>query len=164
MTPFIELPIAYMPPFCLAFLLASFASLYCVITAAACRAPARYIARCGALLLVCLLPTAVLTQGCFALYRATLPSPITARLMRVPAAPLALIAALLPAAGVCSYLRLKRWRKEHISRMSIKESVDLLPTGLCFCYADGMPRLVNLRMNALSRAATGGARDEQDAF
>ena len=45
--------------------------------------------------------------------------------------------------------------RSHLSAMSFKEGFDTLPTGLCFYRADGMPKMVNLKMNSLYAAITG---------
>ena len=162
--PFIDIPIASMPWYCLMFLLASLTNLYCLTDSLVCRAPKRYIGLCGALFLGSLLPLTVLTEGCYALYNGEAPSSGASVVMRAPAALWAVFGLILLISGVYVNIRLARWRKEHISRMSIKESVDALPTGLCFSFLDGTPRLVNLRMNALSHALTGHAFDNMDAF
>ena len=52
-------------------------------------------------------------------------------------------------------------RKTVPGRSSIKESIDHLPTGLCFCAENGRILLVNHRMNRLSHILLG--RDLQNA-
>lgn len=42
-----------------------------------------------------------------------------------------------------------------ISAFSVKESVDKLKTGICFSYENGMIKLINHRMDELSRIITG---------
>lgn len=44
---------------------------------------------------------------------------------------------------------LSQWKKTHITLMSVKESVDLLPTGICFSADNGMPLLVNNKMESI---------------
>lgn len=49
------------------------------------------------------------------------------------------------------------WKKEHISPVSIKESADTLPAGICFYEQSGLVRLINTEMNRLCVVATGKA-------
>ena len=48
-----------------------------------------------------------------------------------------------------------RYRKNSVSSLSIKESFDHLPTGLCFSKANGTIQLVNHKMNELGYILTG---------
>ncbi len=48
--------------------------------------------------------------------------------------------------------------------MSIKEGIEHLPTGLCFCDEDGLVLLTNRRMSDLCHAITGGALLDAGAF
>ena len=48
-----------------------------------------------------------------------------------------------------------RYRKNSVSSLSIKESFDHLPTGLCFSKANGTVQLVNHKMNELGYILTG---------
>lgn len=52
-------------------------------------------------------------------------------------------------------------RKNSISPLSVKESFDNLPTGLCFARSNGMVQLVNYQMNELSHIILG--KDIQNA-
>lgn len=61
-------------------------------------------------------------------------------------------------------LRDRRLRKEQITRLSIKESVEQLPAALCFSAKGGMPILSNHNMNALSFALQGRALLNADVF
>lgn len=56
---------------------------------------------------------------------------------------------ILAVAAVRMIYFLYQWKKDHITRMSVKESVDLLPTGICFSAENGMPLLVNHKMESL---------------
>ena len=49
------------------------------------------------------------------------------------------------------------WNKKHISPVSIKESADTLPAGICFYEQSGLVRLINTEMNRLCVLATGKA-------
>lgn len=53
------------------------------------------------------------------------------------------------------------FRKNTLTRSSVKESLDKLTTGLCFSYKNGMVILVNHRMNELCHTIVG--RDLQNA-
>ena len=74
--------------------------------------------------------------------------------------PLAAAVLYLTAAGLLDLFLLYRlWRlyQRSVTKNSIKESADSMPAGLCFCQPDGMPLLVNLRMQELSHAYTGAS-------
>lgn len=49
------------------------------------------------------------------------------------------------------------WNKKHISPVSIKESADTLPAGICFYEQSGLVKLINTEMNHLCVLATGKA-------
>lgn len=55
-------------------------------------------------------------------------------------------------------------RKRRLSRSSIKESCDNLPTGLCFASANSLPILVNRRMYELCLRITGQDLQNADEF
>jgi hypothetical protein len=57
-----------------------------------------------------------------------------------------------------------RWRRTHITPDSVKESFDTLPTGICYCWPNGLPKLVNARMDEVCRALTGEALLDGRAF
>lgn len=54
--------------------------------------------------------------------------------------------------------------KNKTGNNSIKEGIDLLPTGLCYYTPDGIPRLVNRTMNSLSFELTGNALMNGNTF
>lgn len=65
----------------------------------------------------------------------------------------------------CHVLRLVlHKRKNTISSLSVKESVDNLPTGLCFSRKNGMVQLVNYQMNRLSYLLTGADIQNAEIF
>lgn len=72
------------------------------------------------------------------------------------AAATALVGVLMP--GIV------RWQRTHISPMSMKESADSLPLGLCYSRPGGLPKLTNARMEALCRGCTGAPLLNADAF
>ncbi|MBP3205167.1 MAG: hypothetical protein J6M66_07075 [Lachnospiraceae bacterium] len=61
----------------------------------------------------------------------------------------------LTAAAVIQYRYLERWSRERISAASVKKALDVLPTGLCYALPDGLPLLVNEKMNTLSLLLVG---------
>ena len=56
------------------------------------------------------------------------------------------------------------YRKNTITRSSIKESIDKLNTGLCFAVPNGRTILVNAVMNKLCHALTGRDLQNADSF
>ncbi len=66
------------------------------------------------------------------------------------------IVALFAAALLLAW-QSKRHSEKFIETASIKESVDGMPIGVCCYWPDGLVKLVNERMEALSYAVTGGA-------
>lgn len=48
-----------------------------------------------------------------------------------------------------------RWRRVHVSPMSIKNGLDMLSDGLCYYRGDGRPVFTNQAMNEISREVTG---------
>ena len=55
-------------------------------------------------------------------------------------------------------------RKNTISPLSVKESFDNLPTGLCFARSNGMVQLVNYQMNELSYIILGNDIQNANVF
>lgn len=67
---------------------------------------------------------------------------------------LMLLAVLTLLSAFALYFVLK-WKREHITPASIKEGLDRLPAGLCYYNTDGVPKLINHRMDNLCRFITG---------
>ena len=65
---------------------------------------------------------------------------------------------------LAAFRSLFRYRKEHPTSKSIKETMDLLPAGITFGKADGTVVFSNLAMNSLSRALTGKELTDLSAF
>lgn len=57
-----------------------------------------------------------------------------------------------------------RYRKDHPTFESIKETMDLLPAGIAFGRPDGTVEFCNLTMNRLSRSLNGTHLDDLTAF
>ena len=72
-----------------------------------------------------------------------------------------LIMAVIAAFLSCLFIHEMRLRKTTLTRSSIKESIDHLPTGLCFYAENGRIRLVNHQMNRLCYILLG--RELQNA-
>ena len=56
-----------------------------------------------------------------------------------------------------SFWSLLRYRRSHLSRGVIKETLDMLPVGICFSKDDGTVVLSNLQMERLCSVLTGGS-------
>lgn len=69
------------------------------------------------------------------------------------------IAVLTVLSIMCGFLFVLnlRWRNSHITKMSIKESIDELPAGLCYYLNDGRCILKNHKMNNICFQITGQA-------
>ena len=48
-----------------------------------------------------------------------------------------------------------KYAKNHLNEGAVKETIDLLPAGICFGEEKGTAAMVNVRMNELSREKTG---------
>ena len=66
--------------------------------------------------------------------------------------------------AVAEEIRISRWRKSHVSAMSIKEAMDMLPMGLCFALQNGRPMLVNEKMNEISVSLFGKSLLDAEGF
>lgn len=56
------------------------------------------------------------------------------------------------------------WGKNNISPSSVKESVDLLESGLCYYYSTGLPKLINKKAEEQFRALTGKSPSDMNAL
>ena len=66
-----------------------------------------------------------------------------------------LINTILTAAAVCLNLHIIRRQKRHVSAVSVKESFDTLPSGVCFYIDGGRTYLVNEAMERIVRSIAG---------
>lgn len=85
------------------------------------------------------------------------PDRLTELFGRVPALFVAAAAVLLAVFVVYDVVRQQRISEVMLTPMSIKESNDKLPSGLCFCDERGAVLLVNHRMDGLCFRLTGDA-------
>lgn len=67
------------------------------------------------------------------------------------------ILALLTVAFIVHFRLNETYSRTHITDASVKEAVDLNPTGLCYYLASGQPVLTNYRMNEICFFVTGRA-------
>lgn len=74
------------------------------------------------------------------------------------------ITLLFTAPAALSFVLTRRYLHTHLSQESVKETVDMLPVGICFSRADGAVILKNLRMDEISQAFTGKAMNDALSF
>lgn len=82
----------------------------------------------------------------------------------LPLAVMILLEVLLALSLIVSFRDFMRYRKTHPSFESVKETMDLLPAGIAFAKPDGTVVFSNLAVNRLSRALTGRAFTDPEAF
>ena len=120
-------------------------------------------------LLIPTLCTVVLSAGMMFLYTADVrsekkelvPAAVSRCFCEVPVVYIILLMAAMAAFLIFLLLHEMRLRKTTLTRSAIKESIDHLPTGLCFYAENGRILLVNHRMNQLCHVILG--RDLQNA-
>ena len=120
-------------------------------------------------LIIPTLCTVVLSAGMMLLYAADVrsekkelaPAAISRWFCEVPVVYILLLMAVMAAFLIFLLLHEMRLRKTTLTRSAIKESIDHLPTGLCFYAENGRILLVNHRMNQLCHVILG--RDLQNA-
>ena len=76
---------------------------------------------------------------------------------------IAILVILLAVSALMLYF-VMQWKKVRITPASIKEAMDKLPAALCYHNADGVPRLINHRMDYLCRVITGEALFDGNEF
>ena len=77
------------------------------------------------------------------------------RILDISPALLMSIALALMAVGLFLLSRIEKWKASSLTAMSVKECVDSLPTGICFCNENGLPILVNTLMEQICRDVLG---------
>ncbi|MBR3509825.1 MAG: hypothetical protein IKO03_13775 [Lachnospiraceae bacterium] len=77
---------------------------------------------------------------------------------------LLLIILLFTVFAIAEHYRVAMWDRTHISATSIKEALDALPTGLCYALPEGLPLLVNEKMEALGKKLLGRPLLDAGAF
>ena len=120
-------------------------------------------------LIIPTLCTVVLSAGMMLLYAADVrsekkelaPAAVSRWFCELPVVYIIILMAVMAVFLSCLFLHEMRLRKTTLSRSAIKESIDHLPTGLCFYAENGRILLVNHRMNQLCHVILG--RDLQNA-
>lgn len=82
----------------------------------------------------------------------------------VPLAVIVLTVVLIGAAEVFLLRRLRRWRFEQLTPVSVKECLDALPEGVCFFMETGQPMLVNMQMSRICTQITGSGLMDAACF
>lgn len=131
------------------------AGLWAMLRAGVCRAARGIALLCAAPCALCFSLLCLLMDGMGRGFDAPDLLPLAGAAGRLPLGALLALMALAAALTALSLVRLWAWRRAHISAASVKEGLDRLPAGLCFAVRDGLPRLVNERMDALCCALTG---------
>lgn len=81
--------------------------------------------------------------------------------------PYAVILLLILLCVACSFELIYSEQTSHAERITpgaVKEAFDILPDGICFATEEGLPLLVNVRMNRLCAALTGGSLTNAKRF
>ena len=145
-------------------LILCFAAIYCIISAFALRQKAwRVVLYTGlfALEYVLYQPMFDIT---FRKYFGPPPSDFILAFAHIPVWLVLLILTVLAVLTIHIIARIQVWKRTHLSPGSIKESVDILPTGLCFCARNGTVLLANQRMESLCHTLTDKALLDANAF
>lgn len=164
MTPFLESAAVWQGICCALLFLLMCAGLCATILSVTYRTKALHIFLCALppVLLFALL--SALMDGMYRDFSKNRTPQVDQWLWALPTGLLILLSALMAVCLSYAMVRLFTWRRNHISQTSVKESIDQLPTGLCFHVEGGLPRLVNRRMNALCRELTGEPLLNAEAF
>lgn len=89
---------------------------------------------------------------------------IAARFCSLPLPLILAIHLLLAGGAAVSLNRVLGLQKTRITTLSVKESADSLPAGLCFFWPGGFPKLVNQAMDEISFALRGKSLQNGEAF
>ena len=120
-------------------------------------------------LIIPTLCTLVLSAGMMLLYTADVrsekkdlaPTAVSRWFCELPVVYIIILMAVMAVFLISLVLHERQLSKTTLSRSAVKESIDHLPTGLCFYAANGRILLVNHRMNQLCHVILG--RDLQNA-
>ena len=110
----------------------------------------------------CLLLDGSFTVDYFDRWRAYLG--LTSLIFDAPWIAVAVIELLFAAILCISFMKLRRYGRSHLSNGAIKETVDMLPVGICFAKEDGTVVLKNLLADSICRELTGSALTDADRF
>ena len=148
-----DLPLAALAVLRLLALLMEFSMLHAAIRARMMRAAAPGMALCCALLAASHFMAQMLFVGGG-----------SARMLGAPAWSVMLALAAVAAGTLAAENWLFRWGRRHLSPMSVKTAADALPTGLCCYNEEGLIRMMNETMAALSTDLTGRIPSDGAAF
>lgn len=90
--------------------------------------------------------------------------PVTEWMYRSPWLVVAGIEAVFAVLLIVSMIADRRYRRQNVSQSAIKETVDMLPVGICFSKEDGTVVLKNLLADALCGELTGKPLNDAAAF
>ena len=90
--------------------------------------------------------------------------PLTEWMFRSPWIIVAGIEAVFAVVLAVSLISIYRYRRRNLSQSAIKETVDMLPVGICFSRADGTVVLKNLLADSLCNELRGSALNDAKAF
>ena len=96
-------------------------------------------------------------------YRRLYPAAVL-RVLDLPCAAVIAAEGLSAALLVLHIVRIRRFARCHPAAQAVKETVDLLPTGICISDESGLILLSNLKMNEYLRALTGSIYSGADAL
>ncbi len=77
---------------------------------------------------------------------------------------LLITAILVTALAVLLAFHMKQWGQSHISNISVKSAIDLLPDAICCYDADGRIWMKNYRMDWICKESTGEVVDNAQTF
>ena len=90
--------------------------------------------------------------------------PLVTLIYSLPWMAIAAVELILTLILLFSFWSLLRYRRSHLSRGVIKETLDMLPVGICFSKEDGTVVLNNLQMDRLCSVLTGSSLVDASAF
>ena len=76
-------------------------------------------------------------------------------LIGIPAVTVMVLNAVLTVITGLELLYILKYQNQKLSPLSVKESIDHLPTGICFYFDGGQTKLVNLKMESISQRLFG---------
>lgn len=82
----------------------------------------------------------------------------------IPAVTVVLVIFFMTAVAVTELIVCIRNRNRRLSMMSVRESMDSLPTGICFYWDGGLTKLTNLTMDSISYRLTGENISDAEHF
>lgn len=90
--------------------------------------------------------------------------PFTEWIYRSPWIVVAVVEAAFAVLLALSMIMVYRYRRDHLSQSAVKETVDMLPVGICFSKPDGTVVLKNLLADSFCQELTGTPLNDAKAF